>query len=326
MKKNYLLLNLLLIFLISACQPITSRPNPDGNSTLQPSSENKTISHPPEYIGLNQTAFGPYSAAFDITMMGSFTWKYHLTTRFDGLQTEYFLHLEGLKTSLNPGDIRLVTDGVSSRMETISGSTSICSQFPADYKGAPSFLTPENLLTPSLAVKNLTFAGYSEMLGHKIAQYNVENATLGNWPDARLSIALDDKTGGLIIYDISAVREDPLFGAGSGAMSAHYEIKELSPQVIDPVNGCEISFPVSRDATEIIYLPGIYSYQTQSTMDQMKVFYKDGMSALGWQLQSEDYGSTDPTLFVLVFGKDNEVLTIKLKSDTSNLNVILYLP
>lgn len=280
----------------------------------------------PKYKGLNQADLSAYASNLHITMAGIYNWSYSLSTKFDGLQTEYALHIEGVVASIDPGDVRLVTDGITSRMEIVTDGGITCIQFPPDYVDAPAFLTPEDLLNPEIAANELSFVGNSNMLNREIVQFETENTTLGKWPNADLTVWLDQETGALMEFEISAERHDPLFSAGLGTMTAVYTVTEIGPQIIEPIVGCEMDFPVITDATEYVFISNVVSYQTVSSLEIVKEYYQTSMTSRGWELQSDQVITPVADVDVLDFIRGDEAVTVNLESNSSGTKVTLYLP
>lgn len=321
---------------LNACNPSSidvtptetvAAPETDGTSLpIEEPSQAVTTQELPTYTRLNQAGLGAYASNLEISMAGVYNWSYSLSTKYDGSQTEYVLHIEGVVASIDPGDVRLVTDGITSRMETLTEGGETCVQFPPDYVDAPAFLTPEHLLNPQIAASELRFVGNSNMLNREVVQFKTDNTTLGNWPNADLTVWLDQETGALMEFEISAERRDPLFSAGLGTMTAVYSVTEIGPQTIDPIVGCEMDFPVMTDATEYVFISNVVSYQTASSFEIVKEFYQTSMTGLGWELQSDQIITPVAGVEIIDFIRGDEAVTINLESISSGTKVTLYLP
>lgn len=285
MNKKLMAFILVMALSILSCETIS------GNNT---NSENTRADPYPElanavYGGMDEWALETYEARLTVEFQGSTRWIYSLTTRSDGTQLEYYLKIEGTDTVQDLGDILLVTDGTTSWM-TGEGADNQCFMFPNKLDMGMSFLTPDDLISPVAFSTRLVEAGIERIAGRQTTQYTFEAGRLEGWEDVKLALWLADQTT-VMQYVISARGEDPLFDAGIGELKASYSVANTDPQTLQVVSGCQINYPLPSGVFNIVRIPGIVSFESTMSVEDMTDYMLEAMYAQGWQIDE------DPLLF-----------------------------
>ena len=276
--RRLFLISSFMFLAVSACQTSALK-TIDNNENLQ-----KLESVQPEgfqYSGLSNQAPDAYQVMFIIEYTGSeYEWEYQLTTRKNNEITEYYFYMEGIEGDLNPGAVRLVTDGDSSWMIG-PGTDELCFRFPNSLELGPAFLTPDNFFDPEYTNQTLIEAGFETTLGQETTHYSVKEGQLTDWTDLSIDLWATD-AGVILKYLGNAMGEDPLFNAGYGFFNFSYIISEIGEQVIEPILGCEIDYPVPENIRNITRFPGLVSFDSEDQVNDLVDFYLQSMKNRCW--------------------------------------------
>jgi hypothetical protein len=272
---------------------------------------------------LQLESLGAFAAAFRIEFEGRYRWLYQLDTRSDGEALEYLLHIEGVSTARNPGDVRLVNAAGVNRMRG-PGTDGQCVQFPDSIDMGFSFLTPDDLIDID-SISEVSTAGESVPIAARSATpYEVSQDTLAEWSNVEVVYWLDNESGAILRLSLQAQGPDPLFDAGQGTITAEFLVSEIGAQVIEPVPGCEIEIPVPDDIGQVIRLPGLISFESPSTIDALGEFFHQALLDEGWERvtlpQTTQAGST-----VLSYVNETQTLDIKLDPTENGAAVEIFL-
>jgi hypothetical protein len=243
-----------------------------------------------------------------------------LTLRRSGNVREFVLHLEGVDPARNPGDIRLVTDGVTSRMLG-EGTDNFCMQFPSAMPGAPVFLLPDDLIIPAELGAQLASVAVEEQNSAQVLRQAASGAVLNGWTDVQAEVLALLPDGPVNRVSFTAQGKDVLFGSGEGSLKADYILESTEPQQIEPIAGCEVSLPLSADAASLIIMPGLISYETALSMDDMLTFYAGALEEQGWLKYDTTKSSQDSS--VMSYRRGEESLEITIKALASGCKVQL---
>jgi hypothetical protein len=224
---------------------------------------------------------GEYLTQFEMFFDGSTPWLYLLKVHSSPPLRETSLHIEGIDPSLNPGDIRLVSDGTTSWMIG-PGTENQCFQFPAGQGMDPSFLFPADLLPLGELNGKLPFSGTQDVAGKNLKRYSAQNLTIGKWVITDIKAWQNPSSGVLVGLSLQAAGEDPFFSTGQGKLKAQYALSEPPGEPIQPVTGCEISLPLPETATMFVRLPGLASFESTASVEELTVFYQNWMAQAGW--------------------------------------------
>lgn len=276
-----------------------------------PQSAPSAAEPPLTYPALGWEALGSYHARFEMRFEGTTDWRYLLETRADGEKVEYQLHLEGVESASNPGDVRVVVGDGITRMRG-PGTDDECFQFPSDLALAPSFLTPEDVLSPETFWSLLEPVGSETVAGRQALHYTAEATTVGGWRDVEADVWLDETTDDLLRYELRAAGADPLFGGGEGVLSGRFRVNEVGRQEIEPIAGCEIDLPIPADATRLVRLPDLITFESPSPPDQVAVFYLWALPKAGWMPLSDPQSSEEGVSFS--YRRGGQVLDVTLVS------------
>jgi hypothetical protein len=253
---------------------------------------------------------------------GVFNWSYHLETRTDGRAVEYRLHLEGLSPARNPGDVRLVVEGGTSRMRG-PGTDDECVLFPSEFKLGPIFLTPDDLVDPNRIGELLVPLKIESVTGADTIHYTVRAESLDEWHDLEMEIWRDESAGAVLRSELSAAGPDPYFNAGWGTLSAQFLVNQVGPQTIDPIAGCEIDLPLPADATRLVKLPGLVGFDSTAAPQETSAFYQAELAGIGWAPVAEPQVSG--SVILLSYRRDKQMLEINIESSDRGAHVELLL-
>jgi len=304
----------LLLLLAAAC---SSGPSPSPSSI--PSS---TAGIRPSYTGLHLEALGSYQATFDLIFEGTVMWGHHLETRTDGRALEYGLHLDGLDASRNPGDVRLVAQDGINRMRG-PGTDDECVQFPSELDLGPIFLTPDSLFAPDQLSEPLVAVKPETIAGTETIHYTLRQASLGKWRDLVIDLWRNESTGATMRYDLRVTGADPLFEAGEGVLTGRFLVSEVGTQTIEPIAGCEIDLPLPHDATHLVRVPGLISFESAAAAAETAAFYQAELAKTGWEPVAEPQASGDAV--VLSYRQGAQRLDINIEAKTGGVHVELLL-
>ena len=243
------------------------------------------------YQGMNQESLGPYHARFRLQFESQDSWLYQVETKVSEGAMERSLHIEGVSDARNPGDVRMVSRGQESRMRG-PGTDEQCLRFPRSMEMNVTFLGPDDVMPPSEFVEPLVPLEESRLAGRQTMQYALVQDELGRWQEVRLGIWLEQGSNALLRYELNAQGFDPYFGAGFGTLSGSYEVLEIGPQSIDPIDGCEIELPLPSQRDGLVRLPGVVAFETSLGLEETVSFYREALQEAGWQpLTEEERGS-----------------------------------
>ncbi len=268
-----------------------------------------------------------YSDTFEIRFDGDIPWTYQLKTRNANGLREINMHIEGISDKDNPGDIRLVTDGVTTWM-TGQGTDQACIQFPSHEGMDPTFIVPETLFPYQSAQSLLSAAAEEEISGKKSVHYSGSGLPQGAWTNATVDVWQDQATGGLVRFSMQAAGDDPFFGSGAGTLSASYEAMDYVEGNIEPVQDCGIEAPLPKKVELFVRLPEMASFESPTPPNEIVSFYQNGLSQAGWaeaEPLTEDagkihmsYTSGDQEIEIQITPRDDGGSKVKLLFTKTN--------
>ena len=260
----------------------------------------------------DRDAAASYSAGFEIQFSGTKNWIYLLKVRKLTALREISLHIEGLKGAQNPGDIRMVTDNATTWM-TGEGTDQQCVQFSNGQGMDPTFIYPESLVSEAKLGSMLKLVGEEQLTGETVLHFNATGATSDPWRDASIDLWQEKGTGMLRQFTMTATGEDPFFGTGSGKMIAVYNAGSLESEAIDPVAGCEINVPLPEAISMYVRLPGMASFDSQSSVEDLVKYYQTTLPGQNWvekEAPAQAQGGT-----VLSYQRDTEGVEIHIEQN-----------
>ena len=306
------------LLLMLACSSSTPE-TPPSQSGSQTRSQSQT-EVPPIYTGLNSGELTAYMATYDLNFTGSYDWAYDLITRSDGEVFEYSLHIEGVDLTMNPGDLRMVTDGETTSMSG-PGIDNECYLFPSDFELVSAFQNPDDLLSPQVVNEILTFFGEGTIGGFESVHYFAEQPSVGVWQEVQIDIWLNHTETAALRYLFTAAGLDPLFDAGEGQISASFRVTEIGAQDIEPIPGCEIGFPIPESARRLVRFPDLISFESDATAEEVIAFYQEALEFEDWQEVTEPQMGVDAIL--LTYARGDELLDINIEIGSSGVSVDL---
>ncbi len=125
-------------------------------------------------------------------------------------------------------------------------------------------------------------------------------------------------SGGYILKaQLSLEGGEEVFGPGvSGKLTWEYQVETLDPQGSDILPAdCPIPLPEvpqTADATDMLRIPGMISYTTAQSLDDVENFYLDEMEKAGFA--AENSGSFGATSALLSYNKDGNRLQVRIRA------------
>lgn len=319
MRKIILIL-LMLASASIACEAASGFTSSRTEKNSTPTPELETFPYP----GFSTATLGAYESTFEMRFEGSYTWIYLLRVRSDGALTEYRLHYEGVAPSDNPGDVRMVTDGATSRMIG-PGTDNECFLFPADFDTELSFFTPDDMIDPYLVNEGIEKVGEDIIAGLNSDHMSSQHEVLGEWNNAHVDIWLSQPERITLLYEFNVEGEDPLFDAGFGRLSGNFLIKEVGEQVIDPITGCELALPVPESAARIVSYPGLIAFDSEDKAQKIVAFYQAELPAYGWQEAAPIEIGDDAVIMSYQRGEERIEINIEIVSGGVKVEILLQL-
>jgi hypothetical protein len=264
-----------------------------------------TAQDKPVYTGIDLSSLSSYQTSYFVEFKGEYTWRYSLITHHNGVLTEKSLHIEGVSPAQNPGDIRLVTDGQTSWM-TGPGVDDECYLFPDDFDIGYTFLTPDNTFPPEKIAPLLVFESEGQEGGLPTKVFFANVPEHDGWRNLNIVMWLVERGNYPIYYDIRAEGNDPLFDAGEGSFSGTFTVGEDPNYLIEPVTGCEIPFSLPEGAEQVVRFPGLYSFESGDTLENLAIFYHNYLTTNGWK-EDQPLTATD-TGFQMNYTRGDEVI------------------
>lgn len=262
------------------------------------------------YSGLQLEELPSYLALFDLRFVGEKDWTYQLELRSDGESKEYLLHVEGVTSSQDIGDVRMVEQGDVRRIQG-SATGGDCWQFQSDMDLGPAFLTPDDMFKPQNLTQPLVEAGGERIAGAEATRYVVHQDVLGVWRDLELEIWIHDAREAVLRYDLEAEGEDPLFGAGEGVLSGHFEVVDLEKPEIKEIPPCHVSVPLPEQMDDLLIVSGLISFESEMSLEELVAFFEDGLPKKHWKEVESPVGEEGATILSYKRGKETMEIVIK---------------
>jgi hypothetical protein len=202
-----------------------------------------------------------------------------------------------------------------------AGTENQCVQFPSDLELGQAFVTPDQLVPPEALAPALRLAGQESLLGLPSEHFTARLEGLGRWQEAQIGLWRAAEQGAVLGYDLLLAGADPLFGGGPGTLAGTFRVQAVGPQTIEPIQGCEPALPLPADASRVVLLPGLISFDSPAGPEAVAAFYQGGLPALGWQAEGEP--QTGGSALVLSFARGQETLTVNIETRASGVSVEL---
>jgi len=249
-------------------------------------------------------------------------WTYTLDILSNSGALRRSLVIEGVSTDLDPGDVTLITEADTQYMtgEAVAGAG--CLIFPASVALETTFLLPVDFL-PAYALNSVRQSqGQAEVAGRGGTRYTFEADQIEEFTNVSGETVVD---GGLVLrYDFSGqTLQTPFSEDEPGTLAWQYAITDFAPEEeISGEEGCEIQYPIMADAEELTRLPGLISYTTPTSADQVVLFYQQTLEAEGWLVLALPDVSEDTT--VLAYARAGEILNVSVKVLESGSEVQMF--
>jgi hypothetical protein len=114
-----------------------------------------------------------------------------------------------------------------------------------------------------------------------------------------------------------------MFEAGEGVLTGRFLVSEVGTQTLEPIAGCEIDLPLSRDATHLVRLPGLISFDSATATAETVAFYQAELAKTGWEPLAEPQASGEA--MVLSYRQGAQRLDINIEAKTGGVHVELLL-
>jgi hypothetical protein len=309
MKKIIYILLAIVLFISLGCTTTAKTASMTAQAGSTVNSQNESDLQ--KYTSQSFDLLDNYSANFVIQFGGASKWTYNLQTRKSSEYRETALHIEGISKKLNPGDVRMVTDGMISKMIG-PGTDQECMQFPNNRGMDPSFITPESLISSERLAGILSYVGEETTSGKPSLHYSGNTASTGAWKNARFEIWIEKSSGALLHFEMLASGEDTYFGSGSGTLFARYLVDSFETPSIEPVKGCEISVPLPDSISDFVRLPGLASFISSTGVDEMSAFFQNRLTQENWT--QVDPPAISPNAVVLSYKRNNEEVEVHIQA------------
>lgn len=285
----------------------------------------------PACEGLGLDSLSAYAASFEMTFVAgddaSLTWTYTLDILAGGQPPgiRCSLSLGGVPSEQDLGDITLTLIGDTQYMTGEAVGELGCLVFPATVDMGTSFLTPEDFLSLSVLSDVLTPTGEETVAGQDGTLYTFEVDTLADFTNVSGEIVLAQDDNYVLRYDFTGNTVDTRFSGGQeGQMTWHFEITDLAPaETVGVPDGCEINYPIMSDATSLARLPGLITYNSSSSREDVQAFYEEALPAEGWERYDLPATSEDTT--ILTYARTGELLDISITRAEGGSEVQLFL-
>lgn len=312
-KKVVWSIPLVLILFLAACSGDASE------NAIKPGGTSTPNTSPALWSAANLDSLGNYAATFMIQFNGQVKWKYNLSTRKTSGLVENSLHIDGMDKSRNPGDIRSVTDNTTTWMIG-EGTDKECVQFPNNQGMDTKWITPESMVSPKELSANLKLVGEEKMAGRDSLHYAGSAAKVDVWKDARFELWLDKTTRALLKIEFLASGDDEFFWTGAGTVYALYTVDNLNPGKIDPVPGCALSVPVPDGVTRLVRLPGLASFNSKASLNDLKAFYQDRLPKENWKEAVP--AAQSATAIVLSYQRNADKVEIHIEPGSAGVSTV----
>ena len=264
-------------------------------------------------LGMSLAKLGPFAARFEITFSGSTDWLYQVNTRFDGKRIEYKLHIEGVNSAQNPGDIRLVNVNGINRMKG-PGTEDQCMQFPDEMETGLLFLDPVDFMNPQDFSSQWEEVGTQTVAGRETTIYQARQDQYRVWENVVVTFGAEWESQVLLSFSFEATGEDPLFGYGDGKITGQFTVLEIGYQEIKQVGGCKPIIPLPEDAEEIVILPGVTSFHTSMGPVSLSQFYEKQLLTQSWVQDSTEIKEVTQEGW-LVYSNKTHQITIHVEAN-----------
>lgn len=302
---------LMLALLASGCRPLSGGGASGAPAQLQPG----------QYDGMHRDALGPHRARFELRFVGQDDWTYFLEHRLSSEALEHRLQIEGVSDARDPGDVRMVTRAGETRLRG-PGTSNQCLRFPADMDVNITVLTPDDVMPPAQFREPLVHLADEQVAGRQSVHYALVQAELDGWEEVRLGLWLEPGSGALLRYELSASGFDPYFGAGFGQLEGRFEVLEFGPQLIEPIEGCEIDLPLPSELDGLVRLENVVAFQTNLSLDDTVAFFRRQLEQAGWQPLTEEQRSSGAIVLNYRQGAEQLELTIRSGADATRVEIV----
>ncbi len=132
----------------------------------------------------------------------------------------------------------------------------------------------------------------------------------------------DEDAQAVLRYDLSLKGTDPLFDAGLGTLTAHYEIIAIGPQDIAPVEGCEIDIPLPETAANLVKFPDLIAFESPVPAAEIVTFFLKSLPPAGWEAQGDILEAENVVL--LNYSRGEETLSINIEQQPNRVTVEMF--
>lgn len=238
-------------------------------------------------LAMSLAKLGSFAARFEISFEGDTDWLYQVVTRHDGKRTEYTLHIEGVEADQNPGDVRLVNVNGVNRMKG-PGTEEKCVQFPDEMETGLLFLTPADFIDLQDFTTEWKEKDTVTIADREATTYQAREKEYRGWEKVDVEYAVDAESEAILSFSFEAKGPDPLFGYGEGKITGQFTVFNIGYLEVKPVGGCKPPYPLPEDATDLIVLPGVSSFQTSMGPVKLSQFFGQKLLKGDWKMLSSD--------------------------------------
>lgn len=273
------------------------------------------------YEGIDPDRLGAHANEFELVFESEDSWRYEIVTRFGESATERALRVEGVEDALNPGDVRMVTEGGVSRMIG-PGTEGQCLQFPEDMGVNIPFLNPDDVLPPDSFEEPLVGMGREQIGGQPAEQYALVQSELDRWEEVQLGLWIAPASGAVMRYQFQATGWDPFFSGGWGRISGDFSVAEIGPQAVEPVTGCEVALPLPEEHRSLVVLPGVVAFETPLGLRAVTDFYLHQLQGTDWRRLSQEDRASGAVVLRYRQGPRSLDVTIRQMDDHTRVELL----
>ncbi len=234
------------------------------------------------YGGIDPGRLGRHESRFTLQFQGEDGWLYVVRSRYGETAVEKSLHIEGVEDAVNPGDVRMVTEGGISRMVG-PGTEGQCLQFPEGMGVNITFLNPDDVFAPEALQDSLVEMGRERVGGWTTEHFALTQTELDGWEEVTLDLWIEPNSRAVMRYSFQATGWDPFFRAGRGRIEGEFEVAGVGPQTIEAIGGCEVALPLPEEHRSLVVLPGVVAFESPLAVDEVAEFYRDALADTEWR-------------------------------------------
>ncbi|MEW6093644.1 MAG: hypothetical protein AB1531_06740 [Chloroflexota bacterium] len=225
---------------------------------------------------------------------------------------------------------RYLAETAGSRYEQAEGADCEATVIAEGKTPLAEIWEPARMLSP---LRGADDSGPAEINGLAANHYNFDARAQGlSGLGSGTGEAWVASSGGYVLrYTFRFDGSEEYFGEGegvTGTLTWDYQLLDINlPVSLAIPEGCpygRVDAPQMNDAAEIDEIPGITTYKTAATVEEVIAFYGEQLPGAGWELRSEPSASTDGGAATFVRG-ESQLTILAIPNDVGSITVWLML-